>query len=192
MLFELCYEGSANVRSLLRDAKVPTSLEWLGDDRFPGEDARLLPTSIRALVDYDFDGTDTYAPGVGTRSNPPSFASVQNACVITVEGQSTKQGANLHDHQRTVRRVVDAIVCALVKASHVRRMPIPSMTGRFVPIGDGADGSATSARYRLQFAIGRSVLDIPYESVDGSGLALNLTTKARHGAAEQPVCGEGD
>lgn len=190
MLFELCFVPTqgVSVRTMLAERSIPAKMLWLGDERFVEDEARQIPGAPTIFVDYDDEGQDTYAPAIGApHATVRQFASCQSACRATIEGASTKPGANLHDHQRLVRRVADGFLVALIKAAHVRRLAIPEVIGRFVSLG--ADGSQAGARYRFSFSVHRSVSDAPFTTVDGTTLGVSLTTTVRIGDTEAPVCG---
>lgn len=190
MLYDLLLVGSTSVRALLAERAVPASIVWLGDERFGDEETRAIPTSRpQIVVDYDPDGQDIYTPAVGAARAPSGSAlfSCEAACEAIVEGASTKPGATTHDHQRVVRRVADAFAVALLRACHVRRIALPSLSGRFLDMN--AQGGQAGARYRFSFSLHRAVLDAAFPTVDGSTLGVAGTTTVRIGNTEQSVCG---
>lgn len=190
MLYDLLLVGSTSVRALLAERAVPASVVWLGDERFGDEETRAIPESRpRILVDFDPDGQDIYTPavGVGRAAIGSTLFACEAACEAIVEGATTKPGATVHDHQRVVRRVADAFAVALLRACHVRRIALPSLSGRFIDLG--AQGGQAGARYRFSFSLHRAVLDAPFATVDGSTLGVANTTTVQIGNTEASVCG---
>lgn len=112
----------------------------------------------RIVVEYDVDGTDSFARPRTTSANPKRRYLSLEACKVTIYAQSPSAGATVFEHRRRAKSIRDRVVVALEIVAAKRKNAYQPSRGRFiVPVDlEGAEIPGGAA-YELAFGFERAI-----------------------------------